>query len=364
MHRGVREFVEWVDGLGTDAGLNPPAQTADLRGLEQVLGEPLPADLRLVLSRFNGGTLPCGIMLPAGTEPGSIGDAIRQYAEAVGADFLDPELLLPFHRTPEGSLLAFDRSSGPVSDTWPIVDYYSETGELRLVHRTFDGWCRRMVADFTSGDPEEFTVETYLRAGLRHAEVEPDVATAHATVAHAYRRAGEPERALHAYLRAAECLPPLHWCDWEALKIAALLGDESRALKAATQLCSRAPRERWNERETTPARVAEAIGWIVEEAKRPRPWLELLRALERQSEDEAPVVAAIIAAMGGEMPPTRPVRDASPVPAQDDSNWWGAVQQAYASGVVRDDDLLFDPVLRPLGRRRPFGEILRIRRDF
>ena len=40
-----------------------------------------------------------------------------------GVSFLDPELLLPFHRTDTGSYLCFDRSAAPVSDTWPVVDF-------------------------------------------------------------------------------------------------------------------------------------------------------------------------------------------------------------------------------------------------
>ena len=127
----------------------------------------------------------------------------RYAAEDADVSFLDPELLLPFHRTEAGSYLAFDRSAAPVSDTWPIVDYDLETGERRLIHRTFDGWCRLCVAEWTAPDyTEEFTVEKYLLQGERHASIEPDVSIAHVTVAHANRRAGEPEKALESYLKA------------------------------------------------------------------------------------------------------------------------------------------------------------------
>ena len=260
-----------------------------------MLGGPLPADLRFVLTRFNGGTLPAGNLLPAGIEPGTIGATVREYAEAVGGDFLDSELLLPFHRTPEGSLLCFDRSAGPVSDTWSIVDYYEDLDEHRLMYRTFDGWCRVCVAEWTSPDfAADFTLDTYLRSGQRHADVEPDVATAHATVAHALKRAGRPEDALESYLRGARCVPQLPWCDWEALKIAAILHLHVPAFEAATRVSSHAPAHRWAQRETTPGRVAEVAGPLILSARDREPWMRILDHLHQQADAEDQTVIAAI----------------------------------------------------------------------
>mgnify|MGYP006992420993 CR=1 FL=1 len=57
-----------------------------------------------------------------------------------------------------------DRSAGPVSDTWPVVDYYPDTGEERMIHRTMDGWCQTCVNEWESGDfGAEFTLDVYLR---------------------------------------------------------------------------------------------------------------------------------------------------------------------------------------------------------
>lgn len=370
MHRGVRELIQWVEANSErpDVRLNPPASSSDIGALEQMLGGPLPADLKLVLSRFNGGTLPAGELLPAGTGPGTIGSTVREYAEAVGGDFLDTELLLPFHRTPEESLLAFDRSAGPVSDTWPIVDYFEDLQEHRLMYRTFDGWCRVCVAEWTSADfGEDFDLDTYLRAGLRHAAVEPDVATAHATVAHALKRSGEADRSLEAYLRAARCVPPLPWCDWEALKLAAILDEPAAALEAAERLCSMAPQTRWKQRETSAARVAEVVAPMAARATDAAPWRRLIGWLEAQASDaERGVVAAIREALDqGEPPPDpRPLRPA-PVPRQADlDQWWSAVQQGYATGEVRDEDLLLHPDLIGLGRVRSFAPLIRARREF
>ena len=372
MHRGVREFIEWLgDDARTaeEAQLNPPAKDQEIAAVEQMLGGPLPTDLRHILRRFNGGTLPNGELLPAGTEFGSIGATIRDYADAVGMDFLDSELLLPFFKTPEGSWLAFDRSAGPVADTWNIVDYYPETEEHRLTFRTFDGWCRFCVAEWTAEDfGAEFTLESYLASGKRHADVEPDVATPHATVAHAYRRAGMPEESLASYLRAAQCVPPLEWCAWEALKIAKILESVPDAYEAAALLARFAPEERWQLRETTPGRVAEVLGTVARRDLDKGRWLRLLGMLEKQAdEDELPVIDAVRRALVEEtpMPTPRPVRDACPVPQQPDvDDWWRAAEYAYAVGTIRDDDIALDAELARLGRVRPLANLLRIRRDF
>jgi len=370
VHAGVRAFIEWIEAHRDDPeiSLNPPASASDLGALERMLGGPLPEDLKLVLRRFNGGTIPAGTLLPAGIGPGTIGSTVREYAEAIGGDFLDSELLLPFHRTPEGSLLAFDRSAGPVSDTWSIVDYYEDTDEHRLMYRTFDGWCRVCVAEWSSEDfHADFSLATYLRSGQRHVAVEPDVATAHATVAHALKRAGRPEEAMDAYLEAARCVPPLPWCDWEALKIGAILGDP-RCLEAATRVGSPAPAATWARRETTPGRVAEVVGPLALRSSDREPWLRVLARLAHQAEgDEVPVVEAIGAAVEADrpLPPIRPLREAPVVPRQPDVDaWWAACRAAYAEGRLRDEDLLLDPEIVALGRVRDLSELLRIVRDF
>ncbi|MEM1418437.1 MAG: SMI1/KNR4 family protein [Myxococcota bacterium] len=372
MHRGIREFIGWVEERrGSDeVALNPPSSQAELGALEQMLGGPLPTDLRIVLRRFNGGTLPNGTLLPAGIEPGSMGAAIRDYAEAVKRDFLDPELLLPFHKTTEGSYLAFDRSAGPVADTWAIVDYYPDADAHNLVYRTLDGWCRHCVATWTSEDHgREFSLDTYLRNGERHVEVEPDVATAHATVAHALKRAGRPEDSLAAYLGAARCVPPIAWCDWDALKLAALLGELGAARESAERLSSPGPEDVWERRETEPGRIAEVVAMVAwRDAEHREDWLRRLDALHAAADDEdRPVVldARSTVARGEPPTPPRPHREDSVAPRQaDNDRWWAAARAAYGSGQLREDDMLFDPELRALGRVRPLADLLRIRRDF
>ncbi|MFW6067751.1 MAG: SMI1/KNR4 family protein [Myxococcota bacterium] len=369
MHRGVRELVQWLEAHRDepDVELARPAASSDLDAMEQQLGMPLPTDLRHVLTRFNGGTVPSGTILPAGVGPGTIEAEVRRFAEEVGADFLDPELLLPFHRTNEGSLLCFDRSAGPVSDTWPIVDYDEDTGDVRLVHRTFDGWCARCVAEWSAPDfREAFHLDKYLRMGARHVAVEPDVASAHATVAHAFKRAGKPELALDSYLEAARCVPSLPWCDWEALKIAALLGRTEEALEAASRLSGPAPEERWELRETTPGAVADLVGRMAQRAEDDTQWVQLLDRLIEQAEGEEKAHAAEVrrcVVVGEPLPPVMQPRQSLPA-APDVEQWWQAVQQAYLQGQVRDDDLLFDVQLQKLAEHKPLGDLLRIRREF
>ena len=372
MHRGIREFIAWVESRrdSEEVSLNPPSTAAQLGALEQMLGGPLPTDLRVVLRRFNGGRLPTGTLLPAGIEPGSMGAAIRDYAEAVQQDFLDPELLLPFFRTAEGSYLSFDRSAGPVADTWAVVDYYPDADAHNLVYRTMDGWCRHCVANWSSEDHDaEFSLDTYLRNGQRHVEVEPDVATAHATVAHALKRSGRPEESLASFLEAARCVPPLAWCDWEALKIAVVLADREAALEAATRLASRAPEASWSGRETSPGRVAElasAVAW--REGDDGEAWARCMSELLRAATDEErAVVLAAQASVDAKAPPAppRPHRASPVVPRQSDIDlWWAAARAAYADGELREEDMLFDPELAQLGRVRPLPDLLRIRRDF
>lgn len=364
--------MRWIDAHreGPGVSVNAPAGSADVVALEHQLGVPLPADLRYVLTRFNGGSIPSGQLLPAGTGPATIEEELRALAEAFETDFLDPELLLPFHRTTEGSLLCFDRSAGPVSDTWPVVDFYEETNEVRIVYRTFDGWCRTCVAEWNAPDfEEEFSLDKYLRQGERHVDVEPDVSTAHATVAHALRRAGRPEEAMDAYLRAARCVPPLPWCDWEALKLAVLMGRSTEAIEAAQRLSSRAPADRWRVRETTPGRVADVIGRLAAASTDNKGWVRILDALVEQAtdeEDHAQAHEVRRAILHGEaLPQTRHFREAPVLEAHPDPELhWDQARRAYVDGQLRDDDMLLDASLAPLFRTHAPLELLEIRRDF
>jgi hypothetical protein len=364
MHRGVRELVRWVrehDG-STAVRARPPASTRAVSELEQRLGTPLPADLRLVLGVFDGAALPNGALLSVSSESDDIRGALDGLAGG--------PLLLPFHRTDMGSLLAFDRSAAPVSDTWPIVDFDPSSGERRLIHRTFDGWCRLCVREWTSSDHgSEFTVDQYLAQGLRHAEIEPDVSTAHVTVAHALRRAGEPRRALESYLRAGRCVPAVPWCDWEALKLAVLLRDGQAALEAGGRLGRRAPKEMWFRRETTPSRVAYALATLApRNAAAQGPWLRVLDQLVPQALDAADDVAARAirrAVVQGEAPESpSPPQTATIAIDRDPKAAFAAVCAAYYSGEVRDDDLVLDTRFAALWRRFDPETVLRIRRDF
>jgi hypothetical protein len=373
MHRGVHEFIAWIEQHPDVAGVtqNPPAAAVDISLVEERIASPLPADLRLMLSRHNGGPLPSGQLLHVGSNGhDSMLAVLEILAKRLGKPVRDPELLFPFYRSDDGGILAFDRSAGPVSDTWPIIDYYMESGEQRLVHRTFDGFCRLRVAEWTSTDfGADFTLDSYLRSGERHVAIEPDVSIAHATVAHALRRAGRPEEALEAYLRAARCVPAQPWCDWEALKIAALLGDSKAALEAASRVSARAPRPRWGQRETTPVMVADVLAVL---APRLSPRREqLLRIYDQLAEqvdserDKQHIVSVRKALFADEVPPApKAMRTSSIPPSGDEKEWMTALGNAYKQGAVRDEDLLLDPAYADERRKFVLGEILRVRRGF
>jgi hypothetical protein len=308
------------------------------------------------------------LLRAGGREAGSILWAGDELARRLGRAADDPELPLPYFVGADGALLAFDRSAAPVADTWPVIDCPPRGDELRLVHRTFDGWCRLCLAEWTAPEfGQPFSLDGYLRAGQRHAEVEPDVSAAHATVAHALRRSGRPEEALQAYLRAGRCVPPLPWCDWEALKLAILLSDVPGALEAGRRLCTRAPRAGWTARTITPARVAAALGLLVADVDPPEPLLGLLDQLVPQAEpDEQSEIGAIRRAVfnGEALPPTRPMRVTAVPELPDTDAFWSQLTRSYAEGKVRDDDLLLDPSYRKLARTRPLADLLRIRREF
>ena len=348
-----------------------PATTADLHAVEDRILSPLPADLTMILRRCNGARLPTGHLLAATDGDGgdSIQRALRDLAAAMDRAEDDPEVLLPFFRNDDGGILAFDRSAGPLADTWPIVDYYPDNGELRLVHRTFDGFCRVCVANWTADDFDEpFSLERYLREGKRHAQIEPDVSVAHATVAHALRRAGRPEHALQRYLRAARCVPALAWCDWEALKIAAMLHDVRAVLEAAARLSIRAPAVRWAQRETSPVQVADVLRHVATAIRPQELVLRLFDQLAAQAQDSTARehITAMRRALFDKqpLPPPRAIRPCAVPPSADTDAWWSGLRAAYESGAVRDDDLLLEPAYAPLRARKDYGDILRIARLF
>ena len=372
MHRGVQAVISWIAENPTFAGvaLRGQAEPHELARVEEHIGSPLPSDLRVLLSHYNGGELPTGTLL---TSSGDAGDSVlgtlAALAKRLGRPVDDPELPLPFFQSGDGALLAFDRGAGPVADTWPIIDCPPEGDEIRLVHRTFDGWCRLCLSQWTAPDfAEGFSLARYLRDGKRHVAAEPDVAAAHATVAHALRRSGQPEQALASYLKAGRCVPSVAFCNWEALKLALLLRDVESALEAAARLCARAPKAAWRNRATQPLRVADALSLLVAEVEPPEPLLLLLDQLRAQADNEADAqaIAAIRHAIvsGDGVPTTHPVRSTA-VPAQPDPEaWWSALEAGYQDGKVREEDLLLDPAYRPLRKLRPLSDVLRIPREF
>jgi hypothetical protein len=372
MHRGVQAVIAWIlehPGVG-GLQLDPPATPQQLTVVEDAVRSPLPSELVVLLSRWNGGELPSGTLLRAGGPgPNSILGALAELAALSGRSPEDIELPLPYFRSKDGPLLAFDRGAGPVADTWPIVDCPPDGGEQRLVHRTFDGWCRLCLADWSSSDfSRVFSLDKYLDGGQRHVEVEPDVAAAHATVAHALRRSGRPEQALASYVRAATCVPPLTWCDFEALKLATLLGDVESALSAGRRLSARAPQAGWAARSTTPARVADLLGVLSAQVESPEPLLRQLDQLAAQAPDErqAKAIGAIRHALfaGEALPaPERP-RVTAVAPNTDRGAWWAALEAAVRNGSVRDEDLLLDINYQPLRADHDFADLLRIRREF
>jgi hypothetical protein len=375
MHRGVSELVRWLEqqkGAGALA-VQPPAKATDVQALEHDLGTPLPADLRLVLGRFNGAALPGGAQLfTAAPGPGAtIESALRELAAQKGQSFLDPDLLLPFARTEHGSLLAFDRAAAPIADTWPIVDFDAEANEATIVHRTFDGWCRQSVAEWSAADRDEpFSLDKYVRSGARHAAIEPDVSTAHVTLGHGLRRAGDPERALIAYLRAGRCVPPVPWADWEALKLASLLDDADALLEAAARLAKRAPEATWARRGTTPSRVAFVLARAMRRLRpaEETPWRRLLELLRHRATDDADraALAGILDAVdgGGPVPPPSPAQAAALAIEPDLDLSMARMREAYEAGQLRDDDLVLDPRYDAVAARYPLVELVRIRREF
>lgn len=371
MHRGVQAIISWIaDNPGSQGMLGDPATADQLAEVTGIIGSPLPSDLLVLLSRFNGGNLPSGTLLQAGGHgPHSLLGNLQALAERAGRPVGDPELPLPYFHGEDGSLLAFDRGAGPVADTWPIIDCPLGGDEIRLVHRTFDGWCRLALQQWIARDyGEGFSLARYLRVGKRHVAAEPDVAAAHATVAHALRRSGEPDQALASYLQAGRCLPQLPFCDWEALKVALLLRDVGAALEAGARVCARTSRSGWRARGTTPLRIADALGLLVASVEPPEPLLRLLDLLIEQAEDpkQAAAITAIREAIfeGDGLPQPHPARPTAVPAVADFTAWWSALEVAYREGQLREEDLLLDPAYRPMRQYRDPAELLRIPREF
>lgn len=367
MHRGVQALVSWLAENPSFPGvsLEGPATTAQLAQIQDRILSPLPADLRLILQRANGGRLPSGVLLATddGADQGLRG-TLDELAALTGLKPDDPEVPLPFFRTDDGGILAFDRTAGPVADTWPIIDYYTETNEVRQIHRTFDGWCRACVAEWTAPDFDEpFSLEKYLAAGKRLVEIEPDVSVAHATVAHALRRAGRPEQALQSYLKAARCVPALAWCDWEALKIAVLLHDGRSVVEAGGRLCARAPHTRWKERETTPGRVAEVLGHAAPLVRPIEALLRLYDLLSAQATtaEERELIGGLRHVARAES--GRGTAGSGAI-AGDLAADLTRAKEAFLEGRLRDDDLLLDPSWRALVTSGRGREVLAQARRF
>ncbi len=375
MHRGIREFVAWVESHRGVLALQPPASSEQLAAAERRLGAALPTDLRLLLQRFNGGELPGGVLLGVGHEVASIesfserfrrGDelgAVPFYAD--GAESLEQAASCELH--------ALDTQAGPVPDTWPVQSIDPHEPQRRpVVHRTLDGWCRLRFAEWSDQAPDgEPLLETYLRQGMRHVEVEPDVAAAHATVAHALRRLGRPEEALEAYLRAARCVPSEPWCDWEALVLAALLGRIQQGFEAASRLVAPAPAARWVQRGASPVGVAHVVARFCARldpigADR---WLGLLDLLAETIEGpESLHVEAVRVAVAEERdPPPWPQGPRAGLALSAEAPpeaVWHAARKAYLEGRLRAEHLLLDPTLRDVASDPPLAELLRLRRDF
>ncbi len=374
MHHGVREFVRWVEAHRSELALRPPASAEALAAAERRLGTALPTDLRLLLQRFNGAELPTGLLLGVGGGEGSIetlAEGFRHEGEpgaipfyADGAEGLEALGQVELH--------ALDAQAGPVPDTWPVISLDPTEPERRpVIHRTLDGWCRLRTAEWSDEVPEdEALLEAYLRQGIRHTEIEPDVAAAHATVAHALRRLGRPMEALQAYLRAARCVPSEPWCDWEALVLAALLGRLQEGFEAASRLAAPAPERRWAQRAVSPAAVAHVLARFATQLDPllPDRWMGLLDLMaETVAGSERLQVQAVRAAVaeGSEPPPwpQRP-RAAVVVAGHSPEQAWALLEQAYREGRLRPEHLLLDTALQDVALPRPLTDLLYLRRDF
>ncbi len=374
MHRGVSDFIAWLDANQTrsDVKLNPPASLQDLEGIEHQIGAPLPIDMRLVFGRFNGATTPTGTLLMGAPGPGvTVETSLREVANKLGRSFLDSDMLLPFFKTAEGAVLAFDRSAAPLPDTWPVVDFDTETGESRIVHRTFDGWCRMSLLEWQRVD-SDFTLSRYEAQGRDHVAIEPDVSVAHVTLAHAQKRNGLPEVALASYLEAGRCIPSVPWADWEALKLAVLLDVPSALEECALRLCRRAPKALWAKRETNLVQVAYVVARHAQQrvaSDQRSSWLRILQRLAYQATDASELAVIETMKECATNPklwlPVPLAKRVGLVPPEADLDaWWARAQAAYRDGTLRDDDLVLDATYAQLEEKFRLVDLLRIRRDF
>ena len=113
MHRGVQALLSWIVENPDFPGLRlaGPAGPLELPEVEDRVLSPLPTDLRMLLSQHNGGALPTGTLLRAGGGGAdSILGELERLAQLFGRTSDDPELPLPYFRSHERALLAFDRA--------------------------------------------------------------------------------------------------------------------------------------------------------------------------------------------------------------------------------------------------------------
>jgi hypothetical protein len=164
-------------------------------------------------------------------------------------------------------------------------------------------------------------------------------------------------------------VPAQAWCDWEALKLAALLGDGRAAWESSVRLSARAPHALWKQRETTPALVADVLCVIVGrlDSRRERV-LRLCDQLADQadSEREKQHIAVVRHTLHTDGPVPMPLlpRVASVPPNTDADAWLSTLREAYRKGKVRDEDLLLDPSYAGLRAKFALADVLRVPRAF
>jgi hypothetical protein len=148
-----------------------------------------------------------------------------------------------------------------------------------------------------------------------------------------------------------------------------ILGDAKQALEAATRVSSRAPKSRWDQRETTPIMVADVLAVIAPRLRaRREALLRIYDQLTEQTEDESDKqhVAAIRRAVfaGEDPPPPLPLRTTAVPPDPDAARFFESLKQGYLRGKVRDEDMLLDPMYAVLRKTYDFAEVLRLPRGF
>ena len=161
------------------------------------------------------------------------------------------------------------------------------------------------------------------------------------------------------------------WTDWEALKLAALLRYPAHALEAGLRLGKRAPTFMWDERETTPSRVAFALAKVAPPpgSEDQEPWLRILDQLVSQALDDEDLEAAtsirkFVVTGEGSLAEPSPGQEAEIDFSDDLEALWLYCAEQYKAGVLREDDLLMDPRFEPLSKVHDLVDLLRIRRGF